>query len=103
MTGLGIVSPLGVGVKGNWEQLTKGVSGVRSIRHFAVDDLPCRIAGLVPQEAEHPFRFDPDSVVPKKERRRMDDFIVYGVAAAEEAIRDSVGHRTAIRILSGPV
>lgn len=109
MTGLGIVSPLGVGVKGNWEQLTKGVSGVRSIQHFAADDLPCRVAGLVPREADHPFYFDPDSVVPAKERRRMDDFIVYGLAAAEEAIRDSgwaPGHdegleRTGVMIGSG--
>lgn len=89
ITGLGLVSPLGVGVRGNWEQLIKGVSGVRAIHHFVVEDLPSRIAGLVPKGGGHPFSFDPDSVAPVKERRRMDDFIIYGLAAAEEAIQDS--------------
>ncbi|NKD54847.1 MULTISPECIES: beta-ketoacyl-ACP synthase II [unclassified Haematospirillum] len=89
ITGLGMVTPLGSGVRGNWEQILKGVSGVRAIERFDVGDLPARIAGQVPVEESHPWRFDPDAVAAAKERRRMDDFIVYGLAAAIEAVEDS--------------
>ncbi|NKD76763.1 beta-ketoacyl-ACP synthase II [Haematospirillum sp. H1815] len=89
ITGLGMVTPLGSGVRGNWEQILKGVSGVRAIERFDVGDLPARIAGQVPVEESHPWRFDPDAVATAKERRRMDDFIVYGLAAAIEAVEDS--------------
>ncbi|NKD87430.1 beta-ketoacyl-ACP synthase II [Haematospirillum sp. 15-248] len=89
ITGLGMVTPLGSGVRGNWEQILKGVSGVRAIGRFDVGDLPARIAGQVPVEESHPWRFDPDAVAAAKERRRMDDFIVYGLAAAIEAVEDS--------------
>ncbi|NKD85272.1 beta-ketoacyl-ACP synthase II [Haematospirillum jordaniae] len=89
ITGLGMVTPLGSGVRGNWEQILKGVSGVRAIERFDVGDLPARIAGQVPVEDSHPWRFDPDAIAAAKERRRMDDFIVYGLAAAIEAVEDS--------------
>ncbi|AMW34785.1 beta-ketoacyl-ACP synthase II [Haematospirillum jordaniae] len=89
ITGLGMVTPLGSGVRGNWEQILKGVSGVRPIERFDVGDLPARIAGQVPVEDSHPWRFDPDAIAAAKERRRMDDFIVYGLAAAIEAVEDS--------------
>lgn len=89
ITGLGMVTPLGVSVRGNWEQILKGASGIRAIERFRVDDLPARIAGQIPVENGHPWRFDADTVVTAKDRRRMDDFILYGLAAAVEAIEDA--------------
>ena len=89
ITGLGLLTPLGRGVEGNWQSLTDSKSGIRAIQGFEVDDLPCRIGGQVPQEEGHPYRFDVDSLVSPKERKRMDDFIVFGLAAADDAIADS--------------
>jgi len=89
VTGIGIVSPLGKGVQGNWDQLIASRSGIRTIDRFQVDDLPARIAGIVPTAEDHPYRFNPDDVASAKDRRRMDDFIVYGLGAAEEAIADA--------------
>ncbi|NKB45114.1 MAG: beta-ketoacyl-ACP synthase II [Alphaproteobacteria bacterium] len=89
ITGLGLLTPLGRGVEGNWQSLTESKSGIRAIQGFEVDDLPCRVGGQVPQEEDHPYRFDVDSLVSPKERKRMDDFIVFGLAAADDAIADS--------------
>ncbi|MBT4739038.1 MAG: beta-ketoacyl-ACP synthase II [Rhodospirillaceae bacterium] len=89
ITGLGLLTPLGRGVEGNWQSLIDSKSGIRSLRGFEVDDLPCRVGGQVPQEEDHPYRFDVDSLVSPKERKRMDDFIVFGLAAADDAIADS--------------
>jgi 3-oxoacyl-[acyl-carrier-protein] synthase II len=89
ITGLGLLTPLGRGIEGNWTSLTGSKSGIRAIDAFDVSDLPCRVGGQVPQEEDHPYRFDVDSLVSPKERRRMDDFIVFGLAAADDAIADS--------------
>src|ERR1700740_484749 len=89
ITGMGLVTPLGSGVANNWKRLTAGESGLGAITKFRTDDLPCRVGGQVPLDAGDPYRFDLDAVVSPKERRRMDDFIVYGLGAAEEAIKDS--------------
>jgi 3-oxoacyl-[acyl-carrier-protein] synthase II len=86
---MGLVTPLGVGVENNWKSLLAARSGIGLITRFRTDDLPCRIGGEVPIAADHPYRLDIDAIVSPKERRRMDDFIVYAMAAAEEAIRDS--------------
>ncbi|WP_413205601.1 beta-ketoacyl-ACP synthase II [Rhodospirillum sp. A1_3_36] len=88
VTGLGMVSPLGLGVKANWEGLTQSRSGIRKIDRFEVSDLAAQVAGLIPGK-DQPNGFDPDALVTPKERRRMDDFIVYGLAAAKEAVEDS--------------
>ncbi|MBR9970230.1 beta-ketoacyl-ACP synthase II [Magnetospirillum sulfuroxidans] len=88
VTGLGIVSPLGCGVENNWKRLINGESGIRAIEHFDVSDLPAKIAGVIPRGTGE-GELDLDKVAPAKERRRMDDFIVYGLAAAMEAIEDS--------------
>jgi 3-oxoacyl-[acyl-carrier-protein] synthase II len=89
ITGMGLVSPLGSGVANNWKRLIAGESGIGAITRFKTDDLPCRVGGEVPIGEGDPCRFDADTVVSPKERRRMDDFIVYGIGAAEEAIKDS--------------
>lgn len=83
-----MVTPLGVGVAHNWDRILNGASGLRAIEHFEVSDLTSRVAGLVPR-GDEPGAFDPDTVASAKERRRMDEFIVFGLKAAEEAVVDS--------------
>ncbi len=89
VTGVGLVTPLGAGREANWERLTRGESGVRAIQSFDVSDLPAKIAGQVPRGSGEPHYFNIDSVVSTKDRRRMDDFIVYALGAAAEAIDDA--------------
>jgi 3-oxoacyl-[acyl-carrier-protein] synthase II len=88
VTGLGLVTPLGNGVKTNWERLLASQSGIRRIDTFDVSDLPAQIAGIVPRGTGE-GELDLDAVASAKDRRRMDDFIVYGLAAAMEAVEDS--------------
>lgn len=89
VTGLGIVSPLGVGVQHNWDRLTAGHSGISVIERFDVSDLPAKIAGQVPQGAKADGGFDPDEWVPTKEQKKIDRFILLAIAAAEQAIEES--------------
>ncbi|HSV28147.1 MAG TPA: beta-ketoacyl-ACP synthase II, partial [Candidatus Omnitrophota bacterium] len=88
VTGMGLVSPLGCGVEHNWKRLINSESGIRVIDHFEVSDLAAKVAGVIPRGTGE-GEFDADKVAPAKDRRRMDDFIVYGLAAAIEAIEDS--------------
>lgn len=92
VTGMGIVSPLGVGVGHNWQALTAGRSGVRKIEHFDVSDISSQIAGIIPRTdspAPENGAFNPDLFVEPKEQRKTDIFITYGIAAAVEAVEDS--------------
>lgn len=87
-----MVSPLGVGVKHNWDSITAGKSGLGPITHFDATDFASKVAGVVPRTAdENPVNgeFNPDLFVTSKEQRKIDPFIVYGMAAAQEAIEDS--------------
>jgi 3-oxoacyl-[acyl-carrier-protein] synthase II len=88
VTGLGMVSPLGNGVSHNWERLIAGQSGIGVMHGFQTDDLPCRVAGQIAR-GDGAGLFNPDAYVIPKDQRKMDDFILYAVAAADEAIRDS--------------
>jgi len=88
VTGLGLVSPLGVGVERTWAALLEGASGIRRIEHFDVTDLPTKIAGQVPR-GQGPGELDVARVVEPKDLRRLDDFILFALAAAEEAISDA--------------
>jgi len=88
VTGLGLVTPLGVGHKLNWERLVAGESGIRSITGFDASDLASKVAGQVPR-GEGDGLFNPDAFVPPKDQRKMDDFIIFAIAAAHEAIKDS--------------
>jgi len=88
VTGLGLVSPLGGNVQTTWDRLIRSESGIRRIEKFDTSDLPAKIGGLVPLGKEA-GQFDPDSVMSPSEQRRMDDFIIFGAGAAEEAIKDS--------------
>jgi 3-oxoacyl-[acyl-carrier-protein] synthase II len=95
ITGVGLVTPLASSREATWERLLAGRSGLKKIEHIKVDDLPCRIAGVVPRVdgrgggAGDPHAFDPDKTMSAKEQRRVDDFILLGMAAADEAIADS--------------
>ncbi|MEZ5814646.1 MAG: beta-ketoacyl-ACP synthase II [Alphaproteobacteria bacterium] len=88
VTGMGMVSPLGVGVEHNWRDLTNGKSGIRRIERFDVSDITSRIAGIIPR-GDGPGAYNPDTFMEPKEQRKVDEFIVYGMAAAQEAIEDS--------------
>ncbi|MGO4126530.1 beta-ketoacyl-ACP synthase II [Inquilinus sp. YAF38] len=108
ITGMGMVTPLGAGVKTNWDRLTAGQSGIGAISTFEVSDLPARIAGMVPR-GTGPGDFDVDGAVPPKDQRKNDVFIHYAIAAANEAIvnsgwqppDDEARERTGVMIGSG--
>ncbi len=89
VTGIGMVTPLGSGVDSSWERLINSESGVRAIESIDVSDLSSKIAGQVPWAVTTPGKFDADDWVAPKDRRKMDDFILYAIAAASEAIEDS--------------
>ena len=89
VTGLGMVTPLGSGVEPVWRRLIDGRSGLRAIQSFDTSDLPSKIAGQVPQGETAEGYFNPDDHVTPQERRRMDPFIVYGLAAADQAVADA--------------
>ncbi len=89
VTGLGMVSPLGVGVENNWRQLIAGRSGIAGIQSFDVSDLPAKIAGSVPRGDGASGLFNADDFVPPKEQKKMDTFILFAIAAAAEAVKDS--------------
>jgi 3-oxoacyl-[acyl-carrier-protein] synthase II len=88
VTGLGMVSPLGLGVKQSFAALLAGRSGVSRIERFDVSDLPSKIAGQVPRGSE-PGQYDPLRLASAKELRRYDEFILFALAAAEEAVNDA--------------
>jgi 3-oxoacyl-[acyl-carrier-protein] synthase II len=89
VTGLGLVTPLACGVTESWSRLLAGQSGARPITKFKVDDLPARIACDVPHGDGSNGTFNPDAWVDPKEQRRVDDFIVFALAAAQQAVDDS--------------
>jgi 3-oxoacyl-[acyl-carrier-protein] synthase II len=96
VTGLGLVTPLGWGVETSWRALIEGKSGAGRITAFDPADYACQVACEVPRVdgrggggTDIPGSFDPDQVVSAKEQRRIDDFILYAIAAADEAVRDS--------------
>ncbi len=93
VTGIGLVTPLGVGVEATWSRLIKGESGIRKIDRFDTADLASKIAGQLPHKHE-PFGFDPDQFISSKDQRKMDRFIMYGIAAAAEAIADAAWQPT---------
>ena len=92
ITGLGIVSPLGCGVEASWKRLIAGESGARRITEFDVSDLSCQIAGCIPRGAYADGAYNPDEWMEPKEQRKVDDFIVYAMTAADQALEDAEWH-----------
>jgi 3-oxoacyl-[acyl-carrier-protein] synthase II len=92
VTGMGMLTPLGNGVETTWQRLLAGKSGVRKIENFDVSDLPCKIAAQVPRGDGSDGTFNPEQWMETKERRKVDDFILYAVAAATQALDDAGWH-----------
>jgi 3-oxoacyl-[acyl-carrier-protein] synthase II len=89
VTGIGLVTPLGIGTDNTWRRLLAGESGLRSIQSFDVSDLPAKIAGQVPRGSTEEGLFNTDDWVPPKDQKKMDLFIVYAIGAAVQAVEDS--------------
>ncbi|MBF97253.1 MAG: beta-ketoacyl-[acyl-carrier-protein] synthase II [Pelagibacterales bacterium] len=88
VTGIGMVTPLAYKTEDTWKRLTEGHSGINKITSFNTDDLNVKIAGQIPSVDEE-FGFNPDDHMEKKDQRKVDDFIIYAMAAADQAIKDS--------------
>lgn len=86
VTGMGAVSPLGVGVATNWTRLIAGQSGIVANTRFDTSTYASRVAGLVPSRSEDAQGFDPHDAVDAKDIKKMDLFIQYGMVAAQEAL-----------------
>ena len=89
VTGLGLISPLGAGVETSWRRLIAGENGFGRMQGFEIDDLPCQIAAHVPRGDGSNGSFNPDQWMEPKEQRKVDDFILYAMAASTEALRDA--------------
>ncbi len=88
VTGMGIVSPVGRGLKANWAGITSGKSAISKISSFDTTDFTAKVAGQVPYGTED-GQFNPDTIMSPKEQRHVDPFIIYGLAAAMDAMEDS--------------
>ena len=88
VTGMGMLSPFGRGVEYNWQNIIAGKSAIRKIENIELYDEPVKVAGQVPFGKE-PHQFDPDSVMDPKEQRRVDRFILFGLAAGIDAMENS--------------
>jgi len=96
VTGIGLLTPLGQGTELTWKRILEGRSGAGNITAFDTADYACKVACEVPRVdgrggggPDIEGSFDPDQTLSPKDRRRVDDFILYGIAAADEAVKDS--------------
>jgi 3-oxoacyl-[acyl-carrier-protein] synthase II len=92
VTGLGMVSPLGCGVEASWKRILNGESGASRIEAFDTSDLPSQIACSIPRGDGSNGTFNPDQWMEPKEQRKVDDFIVFAMAAAKQALDDADWH-----------
>src|SRR6201991_4886597 len=92
VTGLGMVSPLGCGVETTWKRILDGRSGARRIDTFDVSDLPSKVACVVPRGDGSGDSFNPDQWMEPKDQRKVDDFIIFAMAAARQALDDANWH-----------
>jgi 3-oxoacyl-[acyl-carrier-protein] synthase II len=92
VTGLGVVTPLASGVEPTWQRLIAGESGIGRIEGFEISDLPCKIAGQIPRGEGSNGTFNADQWMEPKEQRKVDDFILFGMAAAKQALDDADWH-----------
>ena len=89
VTGLGLVTPLGCGVEATWANILAGKSGAKRIDDFEIDDIACQIAHRIPLGDYADGKYNPDEWMEVKEQRKVDPFIVYAMAAAQQAIEDA--------------
>jgi len=103
VTGLGMLTPLACGVEPTWRRLLEGRSGARHIEHFDVSDLPVKFACQVPRGDGSDGTYDPDQWMAPKDQRKFDQFIVFAMCAARQALDDAGWRPTAYedQIVSG--
>jgi 3-oxoacyl-[acyl-carrier-protein] synthase II len=107
VTGMGMLTPLGCGVEATWARLLKGESGAKKIDSFEVSDIACQIACMIPRGDGTNGTYNPDQWMEPKEQRKFDDFIVYALCAAHQALDDagwkpeSYADQTATGVLIG--
>ncbi len=89
ITGLGMVTPLGCGVDHSWQRLIAGQSGVTRVERIDVSDLPSQIAGQIPRGDGSAGTYNPDQWMEPKEQRKVDEFIVFAMCAAKQALDDA--------------
>jgi 3-oxoacyl-[acyl-carrier-protein] synthase II len=92
VTGIGIVTPLASGIEPTWQRLLAGKSGIKSIEKFDASDITCRIAGQVPRGDGTDGTFNADQWMEPKEQRKVDDFIIFAMGAATQALDDAGWH-----------
>lgn len=92
ITGLGMLTPLGCGVEPTWGRLLKGESSARKIESFDVSDVACRIACIIPRGDGSNGTYNPDQWMEPKDQRKVDDFIVFAMCAARQALDDADWH-----------
>src|SRR5689334_18952149 len=92
VTGLGMVSPLGCGIEPTWKRILDAQSGARRIESFDVSDLPSKIACIVPRGDGSDGTFNADQWMEPKDQRKVDDFIIFAMAAARQALDDANWH-----------
>jgi len=92
VTGLGLVTPLASGIEATWQRLLAGTSGIKGIEKFEVSDISCKIAGQVPRGDGSDGTFNADQWMEPKEQRKVDDFIIFAMGAATQALNDADWH-----------
>ncbi|HET9618085.1 MAG TPA: beta-ketoacyl-ACP synthase II [Pseudolabrys sp.] len=92
VTGMGMLTPLGCGVEPTWSRLIKGESGAKKVDTFEVSDIAAKIACVIPRGDGTNGTYNPDQWMEPKEQRKVDDFIVYGMCAATQALDDAGWH-----------
>ena len=89
VTGMGLVTPLGCGVEATWANILAGRNGARRVEEFQVDDLTCQIANFIPRGDGSNGTFNADQWMEPKDQRKVDDFIIYAMSAATQALNDA--------------
>jgi 3-oxoacyl-[acyl-carrier-protein] synthase II len=92
VTGMGMLTPLGCGVEHTWKRLLNGESGAKQVEHFDVSDLQCKIACVVPRGDGANGTYNADQWMEPKEQRKVDEFIVFAMCAARQALDDAGWH-----------
>src|SRR6201981_2094473 len=92
VTGLGMVTPLACGVEPAWQRLINGDSGARRVESFDVSDLGAKIACQVPRGDGSDGSFNPNQWMEPKDQRKVDDFIIFAMCAARQALDDANWH-----------
>ena len=103
VTGMGAVTPIAANVEASWSRLLAGRSGIRRLPDDVVGDLPAKIGGVVPSlDDDSDTGFDPNTVFAPKDQRKVDRFILFALAAADEALAQANWKPTSETAMSVP-